>query len=402
MAGTTSIKSRKRGGAPKKTPGFPQRASGKSWNQALRDVGFHYSTTFQDMQGIRRDGKTYAATRKTAVKNQVGTIVGESRHVLHPAAVDSVLQLLIVSICAGRANVMSYGAVPDQVDEIAIFTPNAKQVGNGVADCNSWIDQRGLRSYVGASQLVATDGELLMEISDMRCISYGAALPQRAEEPLKPQLYGGMVWKLDIDYLQCADKLPSLNISDLVELSLCKKHGSEVLEYRSDYTHETLSRPEDSHSTIAETTAKSVESVGALVESFKKSKVQKLDLSIDLESQRAYAVKMTSSLALPTSQDDALAAIQAVSTTASSLLWVIKGGLLTDKKRGHAMAAGLARVIASEHASFDLTTLEFDLDKTDAALVPTMIARAAKEQMTRALHTRTKHPLQTTWHISVV
>ncbi|KAI4118120.1 MAG: hypothetical protein LQ345_001759 [Seirophora villosa] len=508
MAGTISINSRKRGVAPKKAPEFPQRASGKSWNQALRDVGFDYGPTFQDMQDIRFDGKTYAATCKTAVKNQVGTMVGESRHALHPAAVDSALQLLIVSIYAGRTNMMPYGAVPVQVDEIAIFTPNAEQLDNGLADCYSWIDQRGLRSYVGGSQLVADDGELLMEISDMRCTSYEAALPQRAEEPLKPQPYGEMAWKLDIDCLEYADKLPSLSIPDLVELSLFKKPGTKILEYGSDYTHETLFRLEDTHYTIAETTDEEVENVGAAVESFKNAKVQKLDLSTDLEGQGASAnqydlvvgpanlsgaekiVRLASLLTpggrllwesrskpdlaaleaagiaridfsipnqdstvfaasastgagdiaseevlhevqlvyrtkptpmlpaiqkafesvgwhttsskltncrknvadrvvmladlegavLSTLHDDELAAIQAISTTASSLLWVTTGGLLTGKKPEHAMAAGLARVITSEQASLDLTTLDFDLDNTDAALIPTMIARAAKEQ----------------------
>ncbi|KAL8990896.1 MAG: hypothetical protein Q9177_000550 [Variospora cf. flavescens] len=279
----------------------------------------------------------------------------------------------------------------------------------------------------------------------MRCISYGAALPQRGEEPLKPQLYGEMVWKLDMDYLQCADKLP------------------KPVYLGSHHTHETLFRLEDSHYTIAETTDENVESVGALAESFKNAKVQKLDLSIDLESQGISAVKMTSSLLTPgrrlrwepstkpdlaaleaadtagvdfsmpherstvfacvstdtadaaredvphevqlvhctkpvpmlpaiqktfetmgwlttTSKladcrknvvmlvdlegfilsmlhDDALAAMQAISTSASSLLWVTKGGLLTDKKPGFAMAAGLALVITSEQL-FSLFLLE--------------------------------------------
>lgn len=132
------------------------------------------------------------STRKTTVKNNVGTMIGESRHALHPAAVNSCLQLPIVSIYAGRANAMPYGAGPVQVDEIAIFTPTAKQFGTVTANCYSWIDQRGLRSYVGGSQLVADDGELLMEISDMRCISYEAALPQRADELLKSLPYSKM------------------------------------------------------------------------------------------------------------------------------------------------------------------------------------------------------------------
>lgn len=285
MAGSISINSRKRGVAPKDAPKFPQRASGKSWNQALRDVGFDYGATFQDMQDIRFDGKTYAATCKTTIKNNVGTMVGESRHALHPAAVDSCLQLLIVSIYAGRANAMPYGAVPVQVDEIAIFTPTAKQLETVTANCYSWIDQRGLRSYVGGSQLVADDGELLMEISDMRCISYEAALPQRADEPLKSLPYGEMAWKLDIDRLQYATKIPNLSIPDLVMLSLFQKPEAKILEYGSFYTHETLFELEDSCYTITETTEENVENVEAMVKHFKNAKVQKLDLFLDIQSQ---------------------------------------------------------------------------------------------------------------------
>ena len=511
MAGSISINSRKRGVAPKKVPEFPQRASGRSWNQALRDVGFDYGPTFQDMQDIRFDGKTYAATCKTAIKNQVGIMVGESRHALHPAAVDSCLQLLIVSIYAGRANAMPYGAVPVQVDEIAIFIPTSKQLETVTAHCYSWIDQRGLRSYVGGSQLVADDGELLMEISDMRCLSYEAALPQRVEEPLKPQPYGEMLWNLDIDRLRYAAKVPNLSIPDLIHLSLFKKPGSNLLEYGSHYTHEILSRLENSFYTVTEAADDDVENTKTVIKPFKNAKVQKLDLSLDLQGQGVSngqydivigpadlsgaqkisrltslltpggrliwessakpdvaALERTGSFAidfsiprdgttifsasvfssashdknedflnevqlvyrkkpasmfpaiqeafefigwhptaskllecktkvgdrvvmltdledgqgplLSTLEREELAAIQSISNSAASILWVTIGGLLAGKDPEHAMAAGLARVVTSEQASLDLTTLDFDLDSTDARQIPTIIASTAKEQ----------------------
>ncbi|KAL8653891.1 MAG: hypothetical protein Q9210_001842 [Variospora velana] len=197
MAGTISINSRKRGVAPKKAPELPQRPSGESWSQALRDVGFDYGTTFQDIQDIRFDGKTYAATCKTAVKNPNSTLP----------------------------------AIQKAFETVGWHTRTSK-----LANCRK-------------------------------------------------------------------------NVADLVVMLA------------------------------------------------------------DLEGP-----------ILSTLHDDALAAIQAISTTASFLLWVTTGGLLTGKKPEHAMAAGLARVMTSQQASLDLTTLDFDLDNTDAALVPTMIARAAKEQ----------------------
>lgn len=511
MAGSISINSRKRGVAPKKAPEFSQRASGRSWNQALRDVGFDYGPTFQDMQDIRFDGKTYAATCKTAIKNQVGTMIGESRHVLHPAAVDSCLQLLIVSIYAGRANTMPYGAVPVQVDEIALFIPTTKQLETGTAHCYSWIDQRGLRSYVGGSQLVADDGELLMEISDMRCLSYEAALPQRVDEPLKSQPYGEMVWNLDFDRLRYAAKIPNLSIPDLIHLLLFKMPESKLLEYGSHYTHEILPNLEDSFFTVTEAADDKIENVQTVIEPFKNAKAQKLDLSLDLEGQGVSAgqydivigpadisspqkiARLASLLSpggrllwessakpdlaalesagnfaiefsiprdgttifsasvfsdasdnvnedllnevqlvyrnkpatifsaiqeafesigwhttaskllkcktkagdrvvmltdledakrplLSTLEREELTAIESISNTAASILWVTIGGLLAGNNPKHAMAAGLARVVTSEQASLDLTTLDFDLDSTDARQIPAIIASTAKEQ----------------------
>ena len=508
VAGSISINSRKRGVTPKEAPDFPQRASGKSWNQALRDVGFDYGPTFQDMQDIRFDGKTYAATCKTAIKNNIGTMLGESRHVLHPAAVDSCLQLLIASIYAGRASVMPHGAVPIQVDEIAIFTPTVKQLEAVTADAFSWIDQRGLRSYVGGSQLVADDGELLMEISDMRCISYEAALPQRTEEPLKSLPYSEMAWNLDIDRLHSATEIPSLSIPDLVQLSLFKKPECKILEYGSHYTHETLSRFKNSAYTATESEDKKLEIVETMIKPFKNAKVQKLDLSLDLDSQGislghynvvigptdlsdpAAFVRLTSLLVpggkllwqsskqpdptalksagipsidfgipriettvyaasvshnapanasdaalrevqlvyrkkqasmfsiiqrtlestgwhttssalldckarvgdrvvmladlegplLSTLEEGELAAIQSISNTASSILWVTTGGLLAGKTPEHAMTAGLARVVTSEQASLSLATLDLDVESTSAERIADIVASTVMEQ----------------------
>ena len=508
MAGSISINSRRRGVAPKEAPKFPQRASGKSWNQALRQVGFDYGPTFQDMDDIRFDGKTYAAISKTVVKDKVGTMIGESRHALHPAAVDSALQLLIVSIYAGRANVMPYGAVPVQVDEIAIFPPTAKQITATTANCYSWIDQRGLRSYRGGSQLVAGDGELLMEISDMRCVSYEAALPQRVDEAIESKPYGEMTWRLDIDSLQHSLKVPSLSIPDLVEILRFKKPSCKILEYGSHYAHETMSRLGHSSYTLTETDDENLANVQAMVAPFEDAKVQKFDLSLDLASQdiaaghydmvigpsnlssarniarlaslltpggrlvwdsntdadpailegtgltgiefsiphaegtifaafvasetsdttneaalheiqlvyrrkptpmvpiiqEAFKSKgwhtTTSSLAscrgkvndhvvmladlegplLSSLQEEELAAVQSLSRKATSILWVTTGGLLTSKKPEYAMAAGLARVVASEQATLNLTTLDLDLDNSNAEQMGAAIARTAKEQ----------------------
>lgn len=95
MSGSISINTRPRGKASRQIPHFTQRASGKAWNQALREVGFDYGSSFQDMDDVRFDGKQFHASCTTNIRQVVDEHMGESRYVLHPASVDSTLQLCI-------------------------------------------------------------------------------------------------------------------------------------------------------------------------------------------------------------------------------------------------------------------------------------------------------------------
>lgn len=63
---------------------------------------------------------------------------------------------------------------------------------------------------------------------------------------------------------------------------------------------------------------------------------------------------------LATLQDEELQSIQRLTETASSMIWVTCGGLLSGQKPEYAMASGFARVLRSEKQSLDLVTLDFD------------------------------------------
>ncbi|OHE97149.1 hypothetical protein CORC01_07590 [Colletotrichum orchidophilum] len=226
MAGSISINTDRRRAVAKQVPNLPQRASGKLWNQALKQVGFNYGPTFQDMDNITFDGTTYCAHATTNIKTAV--MKNESRHVLHPAILDSCLQLMIVAIWAGRAGAMRFGAVPVRAEEIVIWKPRAAQSAEGAsATAFSWIDPRGQRLFNAHNQLVAADGQVLMEIRSMRCTAYEAAIPQRLEAPVHPQPYSQIVSKPDVSWLRGAQK--DLDVVDFVELAEFKTPGLKVL-----------------------------------------------------------------------------------------------------------------------------------------------------------------------------
>jgi acyl transferase domain-containing protein/NADPH:quinone reductase-like Zn-dependent oxidoreductase len=226
MAGSVAIHTVARSAVAKQVPNLPQRASGRHWNQALKKVGFNYGPTFQDMDNITFDGSTYCAHASTNIKTAV--MKDESRHILHPAILDSCLQLMIVAIWAGRTNAMQFGAVPVRAEEITIWKPKAADLtDDGRANIFSWIDPRGQRLFNAHSQLLTEDRRVIMEIKNMRCIAYEAAKPQSLETPIQPQPYSQLDYKPDPLWLRGTQA--HLDVIDFVELAEFKTPSLRVL-----------------------------------------------------------------------------------------------------------------------------------------------------------------------------
>lgn len=291
MAGCISINTTPRASKTVRSiPAFPQRATGKAWNQALRRVGFAYGPTFQDMQDIRFDGKTYAASSRSAIKQTVEASLGESRYLgLHPASVDSVLQLSIAAIYAGRTNAMACGVVPIQVDEVVFWPPTEAQLEAGAASAYAWVPRRGIRAFEGSAQMTsAQDGELVLDITNVRTTSYEAAVPQRAETAFSEDVggaYGEMAWELDVDSLETPSEVGSL--ADLASLVAFKYPTVNVLELGAGSTMDLLQKnPQLSHTAIVSPDEEEkMAAAKALTDKYVNAKVASWDSTQDLEAQ---------------------------------------------------------------------------------------------------------------------
>ncbi|KAF5540999.1 polyketide synthase [Fusarium mexicanum] len=203
MTGRICINTNKRRALPKAVPNLPQRASGKLWNQALKKVGFNYGPMFQDMDNITFDGMSYSI-------------------------LDSCLQLMIVAIWAGRASAMKFGAVPVTAEEIIVWKPTQAQLhGSSNAKAFSWIDPRGQRVFNAHNQLLADDGQVLMQIKIMQCTAYEAAIPQSLEDVTRPQPYSQIVSRPDFSLLSGSQN--HLSLTDFIELAQFKKPSLKVL-----------------------------------------------------------------------------------------------------------------------------------------------------------------------------
>jgi NADPH:quinone reductase-like Zn-dependent oxidoreductase len=287
MVGTIGINNKKQH-SPRKIPQFPQRVTGSAWNQALRDVGFDYGWTFKDMDDICFDGKHYEASCTTNIKQQVDESLGESRYVLHPASVDSLLQLSIVAIYAGRTKAMDYGVIPIQLDEVIIWTPSQEQVRTTKANAYAWVDQRGIRSFESSGQLTAHDGTLIMEIVNLRGVSYEAAVTQKAASVLEESPYSQIRWEIDFNSIDTASDIDGLTATDLVNLVLFKSPANKILQLGLP-TEQNVKKIFDSNPlapyTVAVASDVEIDAAKKMLEGYQSAKVFELDLAQDSASE---------------------------------------------------------------------------------------------------------------------
>lgn len=214
---------------PRAVPNFPQRATGKAWNPALRQVGFDYSLSLKDIDDIRVDGKHYESSCRTNIKQHVDESLGESRYVLHPASVDLTMQLCIAAIYAGRTTAIDCGVVPVQMDEMIIRRPTKAQVAAQKATACALVDRRGMRTCETSVQMLADDGDMVMEIVKMRTTSYEAAVAQKLQADLEEAPNGEMKWDLDIDSLKTGAPVNDMTVTRLTSLAPFKGEDTKVL-----------------------------------------------------------------------------------------------------------------------------------------------------------------------------
>ena len=183
-----------------------QRVPGKRWYDAFKRVGFEYGPTFQPLTQIRTNGKNHEATANVEVAVESGVMDGESRYILHPSTIDACLQLIIISINAGRHKEMTCGVVPLQMEEVSLWFPNEKTDPNGHAV--AWTDGLDGRYFNTHTKLATDSGELVLDVKNMRCVSFEAAVPQNATQAPDREPYMEIVWKPDVTTLDSPHALP--------------------------------------------------------------------------------------------------------------------------------------------------------------------------------------------------
>ena len=182
---------------PYQVSNLTQRVSGKRWYDAFHKVGFDYQRSFQPLKSIRSNGRDTAAFADMQITQESKLMSGESRYMLHPTTIDACLQLIIISINRGLHKDIPWGVVPVRLEEVNIWMDDCTVdcPGNAVA----WTDERNGRYYNTHTVLQTNTGETVLDIKNLRCIAYEAAVPQQTSEPRDPEPYMDLAWMPDVE-----------------------------------------------------------------------------------------------------------------------------------------------------------------------------------------------------------
>ena len=225
-----------------------QRTTGKRWNDTFKRVGFEYGPSFDTLSKIRTHDKYYQAAGEIPIATTTtSAMVDESRYILHPSAVDSLLQLCIISIHAGLYQEMPWGVVPIRFEEVTFIPPIDDEVST-VGQAIAWNDVRGDRAryFNTDAQLSTQAGRVLLEIKGLHTVSYEAALPPRRETQMKPMPYTGVVWKPDITITSAKDCLLASDKARPAAAALAIMDVLDVLNHKQPLSSVLLVDPSDS------------------------------------------------------------------------------------------------------------------------------------------------------------
>lgn len=172
-----------------------------NWYAKFAEKGLGYGPAFQGLSDLRAYRGENLATANVAL-NPTSNLAktGESSYPLHPATLDTCLQLALIAMHAGQAERFRFAFVPILMHEISIWIPSSQEksadLGYGVATG----ELRGLRGGYAQTRLFSKSGAQLLEVGQIRCVAFEGSQNQDSDIcPRDPYLR--LVWKPDIDTL---------------------------------------------------------------------------------------------------------------------------------------------------------------------------------------------------------
>jgi acyl transferase domain-containing protein len=169
----------------------------KRWYERFETIGLEYGSHFQGLSNLRAYHRVNIAAANVDLCPTQGSVKGdESRYLIHPAALDTCLQIALIAAHAGQAEYAQNAFIPVAIEEMSVWVPqSSEETALGVATGN----MTGQRSLYARTQLYCPSGAPLLDIQELKCTLYDGAAPDRLSFIREP--YWRTVVRVDVDSL---------------------------------------------------------------------------------------------------------------------------------------------------------------------------------------------------------
>lgn len=171
----------------------PRQADERAWYKKFAAIGLGYGKTFQPLSNIRTDPERHLAVANVALNTTAGSIKGgESKYALHPASLDGAIQLGLIACHGGRPAEVHTAFVPVQLSQLYLTNDIAGDACTVVARG----ERRGIRAAHLDLQMLGANGEVLLSVASLRCLSFSSEAKSLDNTFSSP--YTRLAWKPDI------------------------------------------------------------------------------------------------------------------------------------------------------------------------------------------------------------
>ncbi|KAI4671141.1 Type I Iterative PKS [Alternaria novae-zelandiae] len=173
----------------------------RSWYKKFAAIGLGYGPAFQALSEIRADPTKNHAAARLNLQTTAGMIRGgESEYAIHPASLDAMIQLGLLASHGGQTDKTTTAFVPIHLSELRVKSNIDQASGTAVA----YGEFKGLRSAYLQLQLQDEAGDILVDIEDLRCVSYSleATSPDKTGARGFSSPFTRMVYKPDFGSLR--------------------------------------------------------------------------------------------------------------------------------------------------------------------------------------------------------
>ncbi|KAK3945065.1 hypothetical protein QBC46DRAFT_455714 [Diplogelasinospora grovesii] len=216
--------------------------SSTRWYDSFASVGLNYGPTFQGLAQtqVRGNGDTREAESLLSSNPTKDIMNGESRYLIHPAALDSALQLAIIAYHRGRASECASAFLPVSIGSLSIqVTPTSTartQAFHKASAKTTRYDERGFASSV-AIVADADGGAQMVRATDITFVASQADSTPQPGAHAAP--FTRMGWKPDFDLLtssKVARMYPHTGSSEMPEVPLLEQLAlHQIVQFHEQY-----------------------------------------------------------------------------------------------------------------------------------------------------------------------